>query len=442
MNYEIQEGNELRGVRIRIYPTKEQIIQLVALQDKLRKCWNWLVRQKEYAREANYKWAVQSRLVPACPSRPDYDKMSPEEASAAKKAHRDACFTIRKDAETQARKHLGDGALAYTVQDWCEHLNIKQDYQLLNKMLAWSDIECVQSGLLQALAKSFRSYSKGARRKKFKGKQDHIPIRTCTGTCFYIGSYGQRGRSHANGGNANYYDCRVHIAGLRILGRSSGVGLDAAWRVLEGVAITEEADGWWAAIKVERPKRTLPIPVADTVIGLDVGLRCMIAMSDGVKIPNPRGRDYVGQIAAQQKEISGIEDPELRTKKTKQLSRLQQKVNLRIRHEIYSSVLPALAQFETIKMEKLPQYIGQRGSAMTSVMRTIYRMAEQRYGDRVREVEPAYTSQDCSNCGHRDKIAWAYGDNPMCQCPVCNYRQDRDVNAARNIAARPVLPLD
>ena len=46
------------------------------------------------------------------------------------------------------------------------------------------------------------------------------------------------------------------------------------------------------------------------------------------------------------------------------------------------------------------------------------------------EVNPAYTSQDCSGCGHRVektlKERWHV-------CPVCSLSLDRDTNAALNI---------
>jgi putative transposase len=45
-------------------------------------------------------------------------------------------------------------------------------------------------------------------------------------------------------------------------------------------------------------------------------------------------------------------------------------------------------------------------------------------------VNPAYTSQTCSACGHRQKLLLSersYG------CPCCGIVRDRDQNAARNI---------
>src|SRR5205823_9655664 len=45
-------------------------------------------------------------------------------------------------------------------------------------------------------------------------------------------------------------------------------------------------------------------------------------------------------------------------------------------------------------------------------------------------VNPAYTSQECSACGHRQKLSLS---DRVYQCPCCGLERDRDQNAALNI---------
>jgi putative transposase len=47
-------------------------------------------------------------------------------------------------------------------------------------------------------------------------------------------------------------------------------------------------------------------------------------------------------------------------------------------------------------------------------------------------VNPAYTSQDCSGCGQRQKLSLS---DRIYTCPACGLVLDRDLNAARNIVA-------
>ena len=54
-------------------------------------------------------------------------------------------------------------------------------------------------------------------------------------------------------------------------------------------------------------------------------------------------------------------------------------------------------------------------------------------GRQLVEVNPAYTSRTCSECGFVNGKARAY---QIFACSECGHVQDRDVNAARNILAR------
>jgi putative transposase len=45
-------------------------------------------------------------------------------------------------------------------------------------------------------------------------------------------------------------------------------------------------------------------------------------------------------------------------------------------------------------------------------------------------VNPAYTSQDCSQCGHRQLLSLS---DRTYTCPCCGVVLDRDLNASLNI---------
>ncbi|WP_343967838.1 transposase, partial [Streptosporangium amethystogenes] len=59
-----------------------------------------------------------------------------------------------------------------------------------------------------------------------------------------------------------------------------------------------------------------------------------------------------------------------------------------------------------------------------------------RAGVAVVHVDPAYTSQGCSACGHVDKRNRP--DRETFACTSCGFAEHADVNAARNIASRGV----
>jgi putative transposase len=53
-------------------------------------------------------------------------------------------------------------------------------------------------------------------------------------------------------------------------------------------------------------------------------------------------------------------------------------------------------------------------------------------------VNPAYTSQDCSRCGHRQKLSLS---DRTYRCSCCHLELDRDHNAALNILTLGLIAL-
>jgi putative transposase len=75
----------------------------------------------------------------------------------------------------------------------------------------------------------------------------------------------------------------------------------------------------------------------------------------------------------------------------------------------------------------------------------LVRRLEEKAPGRVEKINPAYTSQRCSACGHVDPKSRE--SQAVFRCTACQFRLNADVNAARNIAAghavtaRQGLPL-
>lgn len=417
---EILPGHEIRGFVVRLYPTTEQVERMRELQHQQRIAWNWLVAQVEDSLAATRAYAVRNGLVAPSPQRPDYDGLSPDESKAARKQHASACGEWARSVYSKTKGI--DGCAPRKMSEWLIHFGLKHDYQLLRKVIGWKceSVLC-GSAILQGLSKSY--FQKSARRKTFKRRQDHVPLRVRTGDCFRLGSFGARGK------NPEFYNCQVSINGLRIRGRLPG--RSPSGRILEGVAVTEQADGWYASIKVEVPVRVLPETRPGSVAGVDVGLKNLagIVGSDGFSSLVVNGRDlyFADRVADMQQQ--GLD-----------IGRIHQRAKRHTLHLIYNEIIKPLGAYETIKVEDLNARIGQMGSSMGSSMRTIYRLLVERYGDRVRAVEPAYTSQDCSQCGFRSKETWSYDHGPIGECPSCGHREHRDLNAARNIMFKS--PID
>ncbi len=393
------------------------------LSEDLKSAWNWLVKQTEDTLAASRSYALRHQLVPPQPEAPHYEGLSPEEAQQRKKTYRQECKDWAGLVHA-ATKTLPECSYR-SIKDGQEHFGVRHDYQLLAKVVGWkydtaeSPREIIAGAhMLQALVKNY--FTKSVRRKRFKRKTDWMPVQVRSGKCFELGDFGMRR-------GASFYDCRVSINGLKIVGRLPGY--TPRGRILEGVSLVKAADGWWASVKEEVPVRVLPLPEAGSRVGLDVGLDVLDAFSDGRIVPNQRDRFYSEEIARCQ----ALKLP---------VGRLHLAAARHNRHTLYNEVLKPLARTETIHIERLNSKIGQMGSRKTSSMKTIHAMLQARFGSRVREVDCAFTSQDCSQCGFRCKETWGYANGPLGSCPACGFVCNRDVNAARNIAAKDPLPLD
>lgn len=436
----VREGHEFRGMMIRLYPTKEQEVTLKTLEADLRTRWNWLVKRVDEVWEARKAHAVRMGLVerapsPACFARdyrdqsvrmgwcdpwPDYDGMTPEESKALKKALGQQMAAWWSSVHAATDK-IDCCAWRPKLKEEIERFGCRWDYQMLGRILPHANEEVQPSAALyRALVDNY--YTKSTRRKKFRRASDAMPLQTRSYDCFELGQFGSRGKNKA------FYNCRVKFGGMKLIGRLPS---RSPWgRVLQGVSITKQADGWWASIKQEVPRRVLPDPVPGSVIGIDAGLDVIAAMSDGTLVINPRASQEYRERNAGRRALK------LDT------ARMEQAMKRRVRHLLYNEVLKHVDWYETIKVERLNKRIGQMGSDKQSAMRLMVQLLRDRYGDRVREVDPAHTSQDCSRCGHRSKDAWAGdADGKMRTCPACGLRMHRDLNAAINIASREPYPI-
>lgn len=417
----LQDGCELRGFKIKLYPTEEQQELLERLQREAKIVWNTLVHDTDVTLHRRATYAVRNGLVPQRPVPPVYEGLEPDEAALAKVQYRRLC------REWSCLVHAATSKVPECAfrpfKELLARNGVKFDYQLFRLMIEDRTGCCVShAGVLQALAKNY--FTKSARRKTKRRNVDPMPVQTRSGDCFAIGDFGSRR------GNPGFFNCQVKINGMQIRGRLPGKTPHG--RVIEGVSLRREADGWWASIKQEVPVRQGPLPVAGTVIGLDMGLHNIVAASEPVfsgscVVPNTRGRELDERIAGRQ----AMKRP---------VGRLHLKAARHNRHVLHNAAI-RLATYETIKIEQLPADIGMRGSRIKSSMRTFAAMLRERYGARVREVEPCFTSQDCSQCGFRSKETWSWEHGRIGYCPACGHREDRDVNAARNIASRPSISL-
>ncbi len=207
--------------------------------------------------------------------------------------------------------------------------------------------------------------------------------------------------------------------------------------------ITRRADGWYACIACDKiTSDTEPelLPRTGESVGIDVGLESFATLSNGETIANPRLlRRAERQLKAAQRRVSRRKRGSERRKKARVLLA---KAHLKVRRArldfCHKTAHGLVVRFDTIAVEKLNikgmvknHHLAKSISdAGWGLFVSVLTQKAESAARRVVAVNPAYTSQNCFNCGMRVPKALSVR---LHSCPHCGFEAHRDHNAALNI---------
>ncbi len=208
------------------------------------------------------------------------------------------------------------------------------------------------------------------------------------------------------------------------------------------VTLTRSATGkWYVCFSCEGATPEV-LPTNPTQVGIDVGLKTFATLSDGQEIANPRFfREEEKALAKAQRTLSKAPKgtPE-RRKKRKVVARVHERTLWRRTNFSHQHSRKVINQFGVIAVEDLnvnrmlhnhclAKSISD--AAWSSFFSMLSCKAEEA-GRTLLKVNPAYTSQTCSKCGHRQPMPL---NQRIFNCPDCLLQLDRDLNASLNILA-------
>jgi putative transposase len=176
-------------------------------------------------------------------------------------------------------------------------------------------------------------------------------------------------------------------------------------------------------------------------VGIDVGLKTFATLSDGQEIANPHFfRREEHALAKAQRRLSKEEKgtPE-RARRRRVVARVHERTRWRRGDFTHQHSRRIIDQFDLIAVEDLAV---NRMTHNHCLAKSIYDVAWSQFasllsykaawaGRRYVAVNPAYTSQDCSQCGHRKMDLTLAERTYTCSC--CGIVLDRDRNASLNI---------
>ena len=217
----------------------------------------------------------------------------------------------------------------------------------------------------------------------------------------------------------------------------------AQHRPLEGTPKTctvrrSSTGKWYATIACE--VEAYPLPLTGEAVGIDVGLLSFATLSTGESTPCPKFlRTDEKDLKRTQRKLSAAErGTSERAKRRKIVSRVHERIANRRSNFTHQESRRIVNRFDVIAVEDLSVNLMVHNHCLA---KSIHDAAWSQFtanltykaayaGKRVIAVNPAYTSQDCSQCGHREKKALS---QRLHQCACCGLTLDRDHNAALNI---------
>jgi len=210
------------------------------------------------------------------------------------------------------------------------------------------------------------------------------------------------------------------------------------------------AHKWFVAIISETPDT--PEPTAGTrAVGIDLNLENFSTDTDGVIFEHPHNvRKSAKRLRRAQRRMSKkVLGSRNRRKQRVRVARFHEQVENRRDDFLHKWSRYYVDRYDHIALEHLnirpmvesldAKLRGRSRSILDAAWykaREFIRYKAANAGRYVHLVDPAYTTQDCFLCGHREKKDLAQRTH---SCPVCGYTVPRDLNAAQNILKRAAV---
>jgi putative transposase len=210
--------------------------------------------------------------------------------------------------------------------------------------------------------------------------------------------------------------------------------------VIKTCCIKRDSCGkWWGIFSCEM-ETCIPLPISSEQVGIDVGLKEFAFLSTNESIAAPKffRKSEAGLAKAQRKLSKEEKGSKERRRCKKVVSKIHAKIKNR-RHDFsHQHSRRIVNRFGLIAVEDIHtnRMVHNRclaksilDAAWSQFFECLTYKAECA-GRQFVKVNPAYTSQDCHQCGHRQKMSLS---ERIYSCPCCGQSCDRDLNASLNI---------
>jgi len=215
-------------------------------------------------------------------------------------------------------------------------------------------------------------------------------------------------------------------------------------KLCTGVTLTKRGAQWYATLVVERKTAK---PATKTVIGVDIGMKRIVATSEGQSYGEVSAvlRQRTERATAKRRRKQKLNRC-LKRKGLAAVNLSDHKAQAFARNEIgraLNTMLDDLPPASAVALERLTvkdmRFKSRMMNRWLSAAQLGYTRDKLKFklderGIRYRSVQPAYTSQQCSRCGYVDPKNRP--SQAQFKCLACDFESNADWNGALNIAER------
>ncbi|WSA20176.1 transposase [Streptosporangium subroseum] len=233
--------------------------------------------------------------------------------------------------------------------------------------------------------------------------------------------------------------------------------------------VTRDAAGRWHVAFAVIPK-PIPGPGTGAAVGVDRGVTVSAALSTGelLNVPGLSETEKKRLLRLQRRLAKAQRGSKRRSKAKTAIARVRAREGDRRKDWVEQTSTDLARRFDVIAVEDLKisnmtrsakgtvetpgtnvrQKAGLNQGILANGWGRLVARTEDKAPDRVRKIDPRYTSQTCNACGHIARESRE--SQALFLCVACKHRDHADVNAAKNhrdtavghaVAARGGLPL-
>ncbi|WP_292485846.1 RNA-guided endonuclease TnpB family protein [Methanohalobium sp.] len=209
------------------------------------------------------------------------------------------------------------------------------------------------------------------------------------------------------------------------------------------VVIKRTADMWFAVVTIKTPNEAPPVSENQVTVGVDLGVKHMMILSNGEKIDNLKPLNKrLRQLKRQQRKLSRRQKSSNNKRKQRiKVARLHYKINNIRQNAIHDATKYLVDNFDRIVIEDL------NNAGMVKNHNLARQLNDVSFGEIRRQLAyKAYwygkevvianryfaSTKICSSCGYKNtEITLSTRE---WTCPKCLIHHDRDVNSAKNLA--------